>query len=997
MNFFSGFRAIVILYYALAGAFAQNTGVLQGRVVDEKGGIIIGAQVILTDANDVQKLTVTNELGNYTFSELAPGMYSIKVDAAGFSTFENLAQIPEGATSPVSLDVKLTIAVEKQEITVTSEVPNLSLEAAENAGAVIIKGEDLEALPEDPEELADVLLALAGPSAGPNGGQFYIDGFSGGGIPRRSSIREIRINRNPFSAEFDRVGFGRIEILTKPGSDKFRGQVSFNFNDESLNSRNPFAPNRPPYQARHYGGTISGPLVSNKASFFLDFDRRGVEENAVINATMLDDALNVTPFSQAVVTPQTRTSLSPRFDLQLNDKHTLVARYEFSKSRQENEGIGEFSLLSRAYDASRQQHEFRVTETAILGPNLINETRFRFDFGDNRREGDNSVPTIRVLDAFTGGGSQVGLSASERKNWDIENITSWNRGAHALKAGFEVDGSSVEDISQSNFGGSFTFGGGLAPVLDANNQIVMSNGRPVLAPITSLERYRRTLLFQGLGKNPQEIRQLGGGATQFSIAGGDPRSDVDQYEFGGFVQDDWKLSQNLLLSLGLRYEAQTNIEDKLDLAPRLGIAWAPGAKRGFRPKTVVRAGAGIFYNRVEDGLTLEANRFDGVKQAQFIVSNPDFFPLVPSVDELLFAAQPQTTRRLSTELNTPYSIQGAISVERQLPLNFTLSASYVKVRMLHLLRSRNINAPLPGSGIRPFGNVGNIYEYDSDGVFNQDQLVLNFSNRFSRSFSVFGHYSFGRARSDTDSANSFPADPLDLAGDYGRSSLDIRHRLFVGGSFTAPWGVRFSPFVIVSSGRPFNITAGRDSNGDSVFTERPAFATDLNKPGVVVTPLGTFDPNPGPGQQIIPRNFGEGPGFFMVRMRISKTIGFGKAPEVAAADATGDLGGGPVFIGGRGSPGGSRGGDSSRGRGSSGGPGGFFGGGESNRPYNLTFSIDVNNLLNHTNFGPIIGNLTSPLFGQANSATSGFGFGRGGGPASAAGNRRIELSLRFSF
>ncbi|MGH9339000.1 MAG: TonB-dependent receptor domain-containing protein [Acidobacteriota bacterium] len=978
---------LLILIFCLTATQAQENGTMQGRVFDEQGGIIVGAQVVLIDENGVEKPAVTHELGGYSFAGLTPGLYILKVAATGFATYENFAQITGGSSEPASLDVTLKVALEQQEVTVMSEAPTLSLEAANNAGAIILQGEDLEALPEDPEELADVLLALAGPSAGPDGGQFYIDGFSGGRLPRRSSIREIRINRNPFSAEFDRVGFGRIEIFTKPGTDKFRGQLSFNFNDESLNSRNPFASNKPPFQTRHYGGTISGPLVSNRASFFLDFDRRSIEENAVINARVLDENLNILSFNQAVVTPNVRTSLSPRFDYQLNEQHTLIASYGYSRFHQENVGIGQFSLLSRAYDSAREQHELRLTETAIFSPNLINETRFQYEFSENNREGDNSLPTIRVLDAFTGGGSQVGLSFNELNRWELQNLTSWNRRAHAFKAGLQVRGVSLEDVSRSNFGGTFTFGGGLAPELDAHDQVLLSGGNPVLAPITSLERYRRTLLFQQREMTAQEIRALGGGATQFSINGGDPESGVSQYDFAGFLQDDWRVTPNLLLSLGVRYEIQNNINDNFDLAPRVGLAWAPGARRGFSPKTVIRAGAGIFYSRVDEELTLDADRFDGIKQAQFIVANPDFFPNVPSVEELLSGAQPQTTRRVSPDLNTPYSMQGAISVERQLPLNFTISASYIKVRTLHMLRSRNINAPLPGSGVRPLGEIGNVYEYQSDGRFDQNQLMVNFSNRFSSAFTIFGNYVRGSAKSDTDGAASFPADPYDLSSEWGRAGFDVRHRFVMGGSLSAPWGVRFNPFLIATSGRPFNITSGRDFNADSVFTERPAFATDLSKPGVVITPLGAFDPNPEPGQPMVPRNFGEGAGFLMVRLRLSKTVGFGKPLEAPGEAEEGGLGGhGPRIMGAGGGP---------PQRGSRGGGGfGRLGGGASDKPYSLTFSVDVNNLLNHTNLGPTIGNISSPLFGQANSALSGFGFRDGGG---GAGNRRVELSLRFNF
>ena len=149
------------------------------------------------------------------------------------------------------------------------------MEPDNNATALVLRGEDLAALPDDPDDLADALQALAGPGAGPNGGSIYIDGFSGGQLPPKESIREIRINQNPFSAEYDRLGFGRIEILTRPGTDQVRGGFGFNDSDGVFNSRNPFATNKPDYSNRNFGGNIGGP-ISKRASFFLDFQRRDI-------------------------------------------------------------------------------------------------------------------------------------------------------------------------------------------------------------------------------------------------------------------------------------------------------------------------------------------------------------------------------------------------------------------------------------------------------------------------------------------------------------------------------------------------------------------------------------------------------------------------------------------------------------------------------------------------------------------------------------------------
>ncbi|MDT5123727.1 MAG: hypothetical protein QOC96_3209 [Acidobacteriota bacterium] len=999
-------------------AFAQQgaNGTLRGRTADQFGGIIIGATVSAVDASGAAKTATTSDDGTYAINGLAPGTYTVRAQATGFAPFEKTSVEVTAARSQ-SLDITLNVTIEKTEVTVASEPP-VSTDPENNAGAIVLRGTDIESLPEDPDELADALQALAGPSAGPNGGQIFIDGFTGGRLPPRDSIREIRINSNPFSAEYDRLGFGRIEILTKPGTDKLRGQASLSFNDESMNSRNPFTPNRASFQSRQYGVELGGPIIKKKASFFLDFERRAVEDNAIINATILDPSLNITPFNLAVLTPNTRTTFSPRIDYQLNKSNTLVARYTYARSSNENAGLRGFDLLSRAFNTASTQHTVQLTETAILTPKIVNETRFQFIHNNNTQNGDNSIPTINVQEAFTGGGSQIGLAFSRENRWELSNNTSWALGLHALKFGVRVRGVSLTNDSPNNFGGTFTFAGGFAPQLDANNQVVLNAGQPVLIPITSIERYRRTLLFQQQGLSPAQISALGGGPTQFTIAGGNPLINISQVDFGAFVQDDWRVRPDLTLSLGLRYENQTNISSNLNFAPRLSFAWSPLKDSKGQATTVIRGGFGIFYDRISESLSLTADRFNGINQQQFLITDPTVLGLarftlngvtnVPTAASL--TALPQTTYRLANDLQAPYTVQSSISLERQIPGNWTFTATYINSRALHLLRARNVNAPLPGtfvpgvanSGVRPFGNVGNIYEYESSGRLNQNQLLFGLRNRLNRRFSLFLQYIFNDAKSDTEGAGTFPSNQYDLSNEYGRAGgqLGVRHRFIVTGTINAPWGLRFNPFIIASSGQPFNITLGRDLNGDSLFTERPAFATSATLPqNLRVTPYGSFDINPQPGAQLIPRNYGIGPAFFTVNLSMSRTFGFGgKRGDVAAGSTPQQNGGGRGGAGAggdRGGPGGGRGGGGFGG-GGGGERGGFGGGASSDSRYNLTFTLRGENLFNRVNASNPVGNLSSQLFGQSLSSAGGFGFGPSGGNA-AAGNRRIVASLRFSF
>jgi len=1007
----------ILLLLPVLQAGAQQTGAIRGRVLDQSGAVMPGVPVAITSAAGARQIAKTGPDGSYAFEALPPGSHTLEAASPGFAPFRR-AGVTVGAGRRTSLDIVLKVTLDKQRVDVSSDQP-MGVEPEANAGAIVIKGDDLQSLPDDPDDLAAVLQAMAGPSAGPNGGEIFVDGFSGTGLPAKEAIREIRINQNPFSSEYDRIGFGRIEILTRPGMDKFHGGLMLNFNDESLNSRNPFAANKPAHQVRMYNGNLSGPLLKNRASFFLMFGRREIDDNALIRARTLDGKLNILDVNEAVVTPSRSSDFSPRVDLKLNDNHTLVLSYGYRGSASENAGVGDFSLLSRAFGRSNSDQSLRLTETAILSIKTVNETRFQFMRPSSKQMGDNTLPTINVQDSFTGGGSQVGRSSSSSGRWELQNYTTRTSGRHTIKFGARLRGVSQEDISANNFGGTYTFAGGFGPELDANNQPVPGTRMA----LTSLERYRRTLLFQSLGLSASQTRALGGGASQLSITGGNPEASVSQFDFGGFVQDDWRVRSNLTLSAGLRYESQNNIHSPLNLAPRAAFAWSPRSGGSGSAKTVIRGGFGIFYDRVSEGLVLQARRFDGTRQQQYIVDEQtgfgilDLFPNVPSLSSLAAFAIPQTLRRVGGHIRAPYTINGSLSLERQLPGNFTVSTSYIRARGLHVLRSRNINAPLPGtvtasnpSGVRPFGNIGNIYEYESAGIYSQNQLVVGVSNRMSRRFTLFATYSLGKSEGDSDGAGSFPANGYDLSGEYGRSSFDVRHRAFLGGSLNLPRGVSLNPFLIVRSGTPFNITAGQDTNGDSVYNERPAFATDLSRPSVVITRWGAFDRIPLAGATIIPRNYGQGPGFVSVNLRLGKTFTFGqreRAPSSQASEGPppgGPPGGGP---GGGPPPGGGPGGGGPPPGGGPGGggppPGGMLGSSSSGYRYSLTLSVSAQNLLNHTNAGNPVTSLSSPLFGQSLSSAGGFGMGPGGGGpggpggGGAAGNRKIELQLRFSF
>lgn len=938
------------MVFAAASASAQaGSAAVTGVVTDSTGALIPGATVMLRSPKGEEKTTNTDQLGSYNFPGLAPGRYALRVRAAGFSGAEEPSvQVMERRT--ITYNIQLKLAVVEQSVEVAADA-TINTDPSSNAGAVTISGTSLQALSDDPEDLAQDLQMLAGPSVGPEGGEIYVDGFSGAKLPPKSAIREIRVNQNPFSAEFDRLGYGRVEIFTKPGADKLHGEVRMIYGNSIFNSRNPFAPAKPDYQRTMYDATLGGPL-GRRASFTLQLERRDIGQAALINAMVLDSAFNSVPYRASILNPRTNTEIGARVDFQLSTNHTLVGRYEWEKDYRENDGLDTFSLATQGYNSDAREHVLQLTETAILSPRIVNEVKFQYRRSHDSNLAVNTGPTIDVSGAFTGGGTAMNLDSVLENRYELQELLSLAAGHHTLKFGGRLRGIREDNASGDNFNGVFTF--------------------------SSLDAYRITETGLKAGLTPAEIRTQGGGASQFAFSSGQPLVQATQFDVGLFAQDDWRVANNLTLSAGLRFEAQTNIDDLRGWAPRLGLAWGIPGRRPNQPLAVLRLGYGGFYDRVRESLVLDSLRQNGVREITYMIPSPDFYPVVPDASSLSPYVQAQTVRRLSPDLRAPDTQEFAVSLERQLPKHIALSLSYLNSRGSGLLRSRNINAPLPETGLRPLPG-GNIYAYESTGRFRQDQLIVNVNARLSQRYSMFGYYVWNKARSDTDGADTFPASSYNLAAEYSRAGFDVRHRLMLGGTLTGPLGTMFNPFVVMHSGDPFNIVVGQDLNGDSIFNDRPAWATDLGRPSVVQTQWGNFDMQPILGQTMIPRNLGNSPGMVAVNLRISKAFGFGERMGPAA-----DMGGGGQRTSGpqlsSGPP---------RGHGPGHGLMGMDPVAAGSR-YSLTFSIMARNLLNTVNLGRPVGNLSSPLFG---TSTSIHGFGPGG----ASANRLVDLQMRFSF
>lgn len=892
---------------------AQRTagkGELTGSVLDPSGARVVRATVHIVDPAHATLHLVrqTDAMGN--FSAVVPtGRYDLTATAHGFATAtQSNVRVDEGGHTQVKL--RLTIAVQDQSVDVSSGT-EAGTAASENKSALIFGKDRLAELSDDPAMLQQQLLAMAGsdPSQPPD---IYVDGFSGGQFPPKSSIREIRINQNPFSAEYPSYGRNRMEIFTKPGGASYHGNFFTIGNDAPFNANNPYTQIEPPYYSFYLDGNLGGPLFDKKTSFFSDSTYHKMQNNSVVDAL---NPVGLGPLSEAVSTPDNTLTYNLRLDRQVTANNTFTGRYDLRRETLTNAGIGLLVLPSEGFNSSSTNQTLQLSDTAVT-TRLVAETRFEYIRTRAQQEAQNSSPTVLVEGSFNGGGSSIGVEHDNQDQYEGQEYITIERSRNLIRTGAKYD--LLRDASEStaNYNGTFVF--------------------PTLAAYQA--------------NTP----------TQFSLTTGNASAQVASGWLGVYAEDEWKATRSLTVDAGLRFESQSAIPDHADWAPRLGFAWAVGnhGKRG--PAVVLRAAFGIFYERFLPANILTSVRQNGITQQTFFVTNPGFYPDLPTTSQLTRGAVPPTPYLISPHLHAEYDEDASVSAERALGRKGNVTATYIWARGIHQYLSENVNAPLPGtynpavptSGARPLGGSQNIYEFVSGGIAKGQLLIFSGNLRPTSRLSLFTYYIFQDEHDDFLSPTSFPSDSYDPSLDYARSDRIARQRLFLGGNLNLLWKLDADMFVQGGSGLPFNITTGTDLNGDTMYNDRPAFATDLTRASVVKTAFGNFDTSPIAGQKIIPANYGHSPNFLFVDLSVGKTLLFGhRRPAPAAAGkpaATGD------------------------------------------KPYSFKAGVEVQNALNSVNPAPPIGVLSSPLFGKSNALISPYT------PLGAA-NRVVDITLVFSF
>jgi hypothetical protein len=653
---------------------------ISGVVMDPSGAVVRSALVKLLAGpasldSPVVGQTQSGPTGGFRL-RASPGTYTAVVEAPGFARFQS-ALIRLGPSTGLdgtkairgrTLNVRLQLDPDVERVDVAEEFGGDG-----SGGALLLRGRTIQEMPQDPTALLDELLGLAGS----RDAELFVGGFSGGKLPSRDSIRDIRINPNPYSAQNDiNPVNGVIQVTTKPGTDQLHGSLYLYGDDSALNAGNPFAPGQPGYYADGSGGSLSGSL-RRRTSYYAGWDQMNLEMNSAIDAQTLDANFNPAQVNLALRSPQSMLNASFRLDLRAGTNSTVTIRYVFDRDEQINGGIGQLALASQGFNNDTDTQTLQVSNSQVIGLRIVNETRFQYIRTRTAQDPVSATPAIVVEGAFTGGGNDQEAFSDHQDRYELQNYMSIVAGRHFLNLGGRLRVARDANHSEANFSGEFIF--------------------------ASLAAYQATMQGAANGESFAQIAAAGGGASQFNLNSGNPTASVAIADAGLFVQDDWKVRRNLTLCYGMRFETQNYIAVRADWAPRLGFSWGlgggdkPGGKSAA-PRFVLHGGAGVFYRRFTSASALQIERQNGISQQEYVVESPQFCPAagtatgscpgIPSVAALAAQSAAPTMYVVSPNFEAPYYIGESVSLDRKLGHHGTASVTYLNNRGVHTRHQR---------------------------------------------------------------------------------------------------------------------------------------------------------------------------------------------------------------------------------------------------------------------------------------------------------------------
>jgi hypothetical protein len=810
------------------------TATVTGVVTDPTGARIRGATITSIGVDGSSENASSGDDGHWRIACLPMGIYRFHISSPGFQSLE-LAPVPVQSERTISLTTRLRVETVTEQLHIEDET-----NAARSGGANVLSSKQLDGLAEDPDDLQRQLQALAAASGGmPGSALITVDGFqSPSTLPPKSSIQEIRISPDMFSAEYEYPPYagGRIELFTKPGQDRFHGAVFESVGSHIWNANDPLSTTGTPANKEREGFEFSGPILSGKrADFALDLDYRSVDENAVVNASVLSPSGAPVSFNQAVATPQRLWLANGRTAWQLGTTDNLTVSLAANNNSFQNKGVGGLVLQEAGAFGRVSDYDLRAVNTTFLTQQLLHSTRVGFSWKTTDQTPNSASAQVLVAGAFTGGGSTTGNLHDTEHDLEFDDELYLSLKKQTVKSGIQFLSAFLHDNDPDTFNGAYVFGGGSAPALDGSGASITVNG---------LEQYRRTLA--GLP---------GGRPTTYSQTSGIAAVPLDQSTVAAYVQDDWKINTRLAASGGLRYFAQTAPTVTDGFAPRIGGSYAFGKKQTW----ILHARTGLFYAPIGSAVSLETVRLNGTRQKSLTVYSPDFAdPLGQTA-----ATQPiQKQRRFSASIGITPSSQSQLSVEHTFFKSWFVNANAYYTASWGVLRSTNANAPLVFQAAsvaavapRPLASDLNLFEYGRSGRFAGPFAFLGV-NHFGQRFSLISGYLYSGFRTNAENPNAFPQSTYTHTHDWARPTGTPTHSLFAVIIYSFPFTIGSTTNLSIASGAPYDVTTGSDNNGDGVFNDRPSLVSTPGA-GIYPTRFGLLSTDQVNGD--LPRNIGTMP------------------------------------------------------------------------------------------------------------------------------------------